>query len=294
MIVLINSSTINFRTFHFISFHLFAFAFAFICKMCEPDFYFKHPTAIQISGPSGCGKTRLVLRILENKLIRSPESGEFPRRIIWVFSEWQPDYQYARELYPHIEFVQGWHDEIYDMLMPQVPTLLIIDDLMDEAGSSKSMKALFTKGVHHRNCTVLYLLQNMYNQGRSQRTASLNTHYNVVFKNARDMCQFRTLASQMYPGSFKWLLDAFDDATSVPFGYLVLDTHPRTTDDNERALTGILPNEQLTYYSGKNKLGINTLGSLSSYPTFSNLSTLSQWESQTKKRNLKRTTTHKR
>jgi len=215
----------------------------------EPDFLFKHPTAIQISGPSGCGKTRLVLRILEHKLIRDPETGAFPSRIIWAYGEPQSDYDAAKALYPHIEFVHGWSDAIYDQIDPTERNLLIVDDLMDEAGSSKSLKSLFTKGVHHRNCTVLYLLQNMYNQGRSQRTASLNTHYNVVFKNARDMSQFRTLAAQMYPGQFKWLLDAFEDATNKPFGYLVLDTHPRTVADDQRVLTGILPTEQLTYYS---------------------------------------------
>ena len=217
-------------------------------SLCRGDFVFKHPTAIQVSGPSGCGKTRFVLRVLENQLIEP-----FPSRIIWAFGERQPDYERAFFLYPCIEFVRGWHESIYDRLSPETRNLLIVDDLMDEAGSSKSMKALFTKGAHHRNCTVLYLLQNMYHQGTSQRTASLNTHYNVVFRNARDMCQFRTLASQMFPGQFYWLLDAFDDATRRPFGYLVLDTHPRTLDDGCRALTGILPHEQLTYYSRRNE-----------------------------------------
>jgi hypothetical protein len=211
------------------------------------DFLFKHPTAIQVSGPSGCGKTRLVLRILANKLIQP-----WPNRLIWVFSEWQPDYEEIRALYPHIEFIHGWQEDIYNRITPDERNLLVIDDLMDEAGSSKSMKALFTKGVHHRNCTVLYLLQNMFNQAKSQRTASLNTHYNVIFKNARDMSQFRTLASQMYPGQFYWLLDAFHDATSRPYGYLVLDHHPTTMDDDERALTNILPGERITYY-GINK-----------------------------------------
>jgi hypothetical protein len=171
---------------------------------------------------------------------------------MWVYSEWQPDYEEVRALYPHTEFVHGWQEDIYDRITPDERNLLVIDDLMDEAGSSKSMKALFTKGVHHRNCTVLYLLQNMFNQAKSQRTASLNTHYNVVFKNARDMSQFRTLASQMYPGKFYWLLDAFNDATSKPYGYLVLDTHPTTMDDDERVLTNILPGERITYY-GINK-----------------------------------------
>ena len=79
--------------------------------MSNLDFYFKHPTTIQVSGPTLCGKTRLVLRILEEQLVQL-----FPTRIIWVFSEWKPDYEQARALYPHIEFVRGWSDELYKSL----------------------------------------------------------------------------------------------------------------------------------------------------------------------------------
>ena len=63
------------------------------------DFYFKHLTTIQVSGPTRCGNTRLVRRILEEQLIQP-----FATRIIWVFNEWQPDYDIIRERYPSIEF----------------------------------------------------------------------------------------------------------------------------------------------------------------------------------------------
>jgi hypothetical protein len=214
--------------------------------MSDLDFSFKHPTTIQVSGPSRCGKTRLVLRILEKQVIHP-----FPTRILWVYSEWQKDYKEAAFIYPHIEFVQGWQDDIYDRIKPNERNLLIVDDQMDEAGSSKTLTKLFTKGSHHRNLTILYLLQNMYNSGSSQRTVSLNSHYNVVFRNSRDASQFRTLAHQMHPGNAKWLIQAFDDATSEPYGYLVLDHHPES-DKDKRVVSKILPGEQLTIYQAKN------------------------------------------
>ena len=77
---------------------------------------------------------------------------------------------------------------------------------------------------------------------------SLNTHYNIIFKNPRDERQFRCLASQMHPGNSDWLIGAFKDATSRPHGYLVLDHHPDSGDD-KRVLTNILPGEELSYYS---------------------------------------------
>ena len=71
------------------------------------DFHFKHPTTIQVSGRTRCGKTRLVQRILEEQLIQL-----FATRIIWVYGEWQPDYDLIRERYPGIEFEKAWRDEI--------------------------------------------------------------------------------------------------------------------------------------------------------------------------------------
>jgi len=147
--------------------------------------------------------------------------------------------------------VQGWQDDIYDRIKPNERNLLIVDDQMDEAGSSKTLTKLFTKGSHHRNLTILYLLQNMYNSGSSQRTVSLNSHYNVVFRNSRDASQFRTLAHQMHPGNAKWLIQAFDDATIEPYSYLVLDHHPES-DKDKRVVSKILPGEQLTIYQAKN------------------------------------------
>ena len=73
------------------------------------------------------------------------------------------------------------------------------------------------------------------------------THYNMVFRNERDASQFRSLAYQMHPGDAMWLIDAFNDATKEPFGYLVLDHHP-TSQRDMRVLTNILPGKGLTVY----------------------------------------------
>jgi hypothetical protein len=151
-------------------------------------------------------------------------------------------------MYPHIEFIHEWNEEIYSHIKFTERNLLILDDQMEEAGSSPTLKNLFTKGSHHRNLTIMYLLQNMYNSGTSQRTVSLNTHYNVVFKNPRDSRQFVCLASQMHPNNYGWLIGAFKDATSKPHGYLVLDHHP-LSDDNERVVTNIIPGENVEFYN---------------------------------------------
>ena len=206
------------------------------------EFHLKHPTTIQVLKPTRCGKARLVRRILEEQLIQL-----FATRIIWVYSEWQPDYDMIRERYPGIEFEKGWRDDILDSLTPEQRNILVLDDQMGVASSSKSVSDLFTKGSHHRNLTVIYLMQNVYNQGKSQRTISLNSHYSVVFRNGLDASQFRTMAYQICPSNGHWLVNAFTDATSKPYEYLVLHHHPSTPEDQTVA-TNILPGEQLTYY----------------------------------------------
>ena len=66
--------------------------------MDKLDVLFKYPTIIQVSGPTRCGTTRLIRRILEKQLIYP-----FATRIIWDYSEWQPNYNMIRKRYPGIE-----------------------------------------------------------------------------------------------------------------------------------------------------------------------------------------------
>ena len=138
-------------------------------------------------------------------------------------------------------------ENIYAKIRPDDRNLLILDDQMDEAVDSKTLSKLFTKGSHHRNLTVIYLVQNVFNQSKSQRTVSFNSHYNVVFRNRRDASQFRTLAYQMCQENARWLMDGFKCSTHKSHGYLILDHHP-LTDEESSVLTNILPGERLTYF----------------------------------------------
>ena len=152
-----------------------------------------------------------------------------------------------RERYSGIDFEKKWRDESFDSMNPKQPNILVLDYQMGVARSSMSAADLFTKGSHHRNLTVIYLVQIVYNQGKSKRTISRNSHYSVVFRNGRDASQFRTMVYQICPNGGKWLVDSFTDATSVPYGYQVLDKHPSTLED-QTIITNILPGEQYTYY----------------------------------------------
>ena len=67
---------------------------------------------------------------------------------------------------------------------------------------------------------------------------SLNSHYIVLFKNACDATQVANLARQIYPGKSAFMIEAFKNATSASYGYLLIDLK-QETDDKLRLRIGI-------------------------------------------------------
>ena len=122
--------------------------------------------------------------------------------------------------------------------------VVVLDDLMAETDGR--VTDLFTKKSHHSNTSVIYLVQNLFSRNKESRTISLNTQYMVVFKNPRDASQITNLAKQMYPGRVKFIQEAFADATSTPYGYLLVDLKQDTPEDL-RLRTSILPDDVVQY-----------------------------------------------
>lgn len=95
---------------------------------------------------------------------------------------------------------------------------------------------------------VILITQNLFPKGKASRSISLNAHYIFLFKNPRDVTQVKYLASQMFPGKTHLLIEAFKDATTRPFGYLLIDCKQKTSD-NCRLRTNILPSQwPITFY----------------------------------------------
>ena len=101
---------------------------------------------------------------------------------------------------------------LYNSLEPDESNMVVIDDKMSEEGGSDELANLFTKGAHHRNLTVVFIVQNNFHQAKSMRTIILNSHYMVLFKNPRDRVQIRAHGTQVYSGHASFLAAAFHDA----------------------------------------------------------------------------------
>lgn len=199
---------------------------------------FKHPFTCLVTGPTQSGKTYFTVRLLKHL---SDMISPVPTRVIWCHGQSHDGLQ----LPDFVEVEEGMG--VLDSIDGSEPTLVVLDDLMQEAAEDRSISNLFTKGSHHKNMSVIMLVQNMFHQGKFMRTISLNAHYMVLFKNPRDAGQIRHLAAQLFPGNVKYLASAYKQATSRPHGYLVLD-FTQEAIDNLRVLSEILPGEEGYYY----------------------------------------------
>ena len=211
--------------------------------MSTSQFCFPHPTTVIIAGPTKSGKTFFVMRCLRHHII-TPS----PERIIWCYKEWQENYDLIKADIPSIEFVSGIDEKVLDSVRKTERNLIILDDLMRGGGKSKLLASMFTEESHHKNLTVIFIVQNIFNQGKEMRNISLNAHFLVLYKNPRDKTQIRTLGYQIFPDDPKFLVSTFEHATQIPHSYLVVDLHPETKEEF-RLVTNIFPGEIIRFYN---------------------------------------------
>jgi len=195
-----------------------------------------------MAGPTGCGKTWFaVLFIIHILLLMNP----IPQEIVYYYSIYQPVFDFlARE--HGVKFRKGC-PEIADF-DGKKRTLVFIDDLMDECG--KAVLDLFTKGSHHLNLSVWFMVQNFFHKSKEMRTITLNAQYILLFKNPRDRRQIKVLAGQLCDTDAKALLSAYEEATSKPYGYLLIDLK-QETPDILRYRSGVFPGQKLKLYISK-------------------------------------------
>ena len=185
-----------------------------------------------VTGMTGSGKTVWVQSLLTQayRVINLP-----PEKIVWCYSQWQPAYMEMLVTIPNIEFVKGIPTALEQDAYFSVNKrkLIVFDDQMIDAGKDQRIVNLFTRGSHHRNLSVIYIVQNVFHQGKGSRSISLNSHY----------LQVLTLAKQMYPGCTNFFLKQYEEAVRTSYGYLLIELKT-TTQDGCRLRTNVLPGEE--------------------------------------------------
>lgn len=209
---------------------------------------FRPCSSINVSGPTGCGKSFWTFKLLKN--IKGMFSDEPPNRILYCYSVYQPLFDEMEQEIENISFNEGLpsQEQIDDMASTECHNLLVVDDLVHAFMKCTDMELLLTQGCHHKRFSVIIISQNLFQPGRSARTIALNTWYQVIFKNLRDVSQINTFGRQMFPGNPGVLQESYNHATSVSHGYLVIDNSPNS-DPKYRLRTRIFPNEDPIVYT---------------------------------------------
>jgi hypothetical protein len=185
------------------------------------EVHLKSPFTAIMAGPTGAGKTRALMNLIKRAtFISNPP----PEEIIYCYGEWQKTFEDT----PNVRFHDGAIDPENDIPNDGKHRWLILDDLMNELGGKDQTNKLFTKNSHHRNISVFFIVQNLFK--KEHRTMSLNTHYMFIFKNPRDKSSIEHFARQAFPGKVPFVREAFEDATSKPYSYLLLDMRQETND----------------------------------------------------------------
>ena len=198
-----------------------------------PSFRFQHPATMMIVGPTQSGKSIFVEKLLQSALIKYPNRKAI--RIHVFYTQWQPLYDRLKDSHGNrIAFTQGLPelDDNLESIDSKVNNVWIIDDLMDEAIQSPVISQLFTRG-RHRNLTSILLLQNMFPKGKFNTNISRNALYKVLFRSPGDRKQIDITAEQTFAKDRANFMKAYTKETEKPFGYIVLDNHPRTTNEKQ-------------------------------------------------------------
>ena len=198
-----------------------------------PEFKFQHMFSMMVVGPSQCGKTHFLQQLLTKNCIDFPEKK--PVMVYWFYNQRQDSYEaIQRALKKKIRFAQGLpelKDDLSNITLAR-NNILVLDDLMSQATDSPVVSKLFTQG-RHRNASVILLLQNMFPKGKYNTDISRNATYKVLFRSPGDRKQIDIMAEQTFAKDRPHFMKAYTQETEPPYGYIIVDNHPRTTSDRQ-------------------------------------------------------------
>ena len=201
-------------------------------KMTKATYNLQFPSGSVhlVAAPSGAGKTTRVAKYLalKNELF---ERGEETSAIIFFYNIWQPEYGKLQERVLVSEFVKGFptNEQFLDKVKEHRRSIVILDDALQFI--SKELIQIATVSARHSNATTFILLQSLFPAHPLARQLSLNARYFHVLKNPRDNTSLSHLARQISPNNYKFIIDAYHEATKEPYSCFIIDLNQQTPDE---------------------------------------------------------------
>ena len=167
----------------------------------------------------------------------------YPRfeKIYYFYKEFQPLFEDMQPVIPGIEFVK--HSG-FDIAKNLSHCLLTYDDSCEEIFNDKKFVKIATSGSHCK-INVIYVKHNLLHQSKRSRTIDLNTTHIILFKLLRDIQQIEYLGKQL--NCLQLIKEAYKLATAEPFGHLINDFDPKTSQGLRFASHIIGPNSSIFY-----------------------------------------------
>jgi len=192
------------------------------------------------------GKSVITLELIERR--REIMSVDFDK-VIYVYTENQPIFQKFKEQNPEVIFTDSM-EEVDKITGCEKSNLVIFDDKMLEFMGNENDDIIhwFTRGAHHRNTSIILLLQNAF--AKNLRTVAINSIYSIFLNNPRDKSTIINLGKQISPGKPRYIAEAYEDAISRPYGYLLFDFH-QETNNLYRIRNSIYPTKECKVYIPK-------------------------------------------
>ena len=124
---------------------------------------------------------------------------------------------------PGIEFLKY---SGFDITKNLSHCLIIYDVSCEKIFNDKEFVKIATSGRHHK-LHVIYVKHNLFHQSKWSRTIDLNTTHIILFQSLCDVQQIEYLRKQL--NCLQLIQEAYKLATAEPFGHLVIDLDPKTS-----------------------------------------------------------------
>ena len=94
-----------------------------------------------------------------------------PTKVVYCYGEYQKEFD---ELPPNVELIEGFPNNLSDMVRGHDNSLIVLDDLMSQCSNDQRAADLFMHGLHHCGISVLYLTQNIFPPDKLSRTSNVS------------------------------------------------------------------------------------------------------------------------
>lgn len=186
-------------------------------------------------GPTQVGKSSKICLFLEqiDKLMSVK-----PVYIKIFLGEKEPKFDKVAKSDSRIKIYDGL--PIFSDLMEDIrsyraqPGLVVFDDLANDLSTSGvDYLNLLQRGGSHNNLSTVLVSQTLFCSRKNNilRQFSLQSHYTWLFKSKRDLLAIGHLSRQILgPSRANLMVECYRRATSEPYDFLLIRTHPRDAD----------------------------------------------------------------